>query len=52
MRFWFIAFSMMTVTALSGPIRFGSSWLPPHPGIRPRNTSGSARAGTPEEIVR
>ena len=52
MRFWFIAFSTMTVTALSGPIRLGSSWLPPQPGMSPRNTSGRASAGTPEEIVR
>ena len=52
MRFWFIAFSTMTVTALSAPIRFGSSWLPPQPGIKPRNTSGNAMAGTPADSVR
>ena len=52
MRFWFSAFSTMTVTALSAPTRFGSSWLPPQPGTRPRNTSGKAIAGTPEDIVR
>ena len=42
------AFSTMTVTALSAPIRFGSSWLPPQPGTRPRKTSGNATAGTPD----
>ena len=51
-RFWFSGFSMITVTALSAPIRFGSSWLPPQPGTRPRKTSGSAMAGTPAEMVR
>ena len=36
------AFSTITVTAGSMPIRFGSSCVPPQPGTRPRKTSGKA----------
>ena len=36
------AFSTMTVTAGSMPIRFGSSCVPPQPGTSPRKTSGKA----------
>ena len=36
------AFSTTTVTAGSMPIRFGSSCVPPQPGISPRKTSGNA----------
>ena len=52
MRFWFIAFSTMTVTALSAPTRLGSSWLPPQPGTSPRKTSGNATAAAPADRVR
>ena len=41
-RFWLSEFSMITVTARSAPIRFGSSAQPPQPGTRPRKTSGNA----------
>ena len=36
------AFSTITVTAGSMPIRFGSSCVPPQPGTSPRKTSGKA----------
>jgi hypothetical protein len=36
------AFSTITVTAGSMPIRFGSSCVPPQPGTRPRNASEKA----------
>ena len=51
-RFCDSAFSMMTVTAASGPISLGNSVQPPQPGTRPRKHSGKASAGTPEEMVR
>ena len=35
-----------TLSALSMPMRFGSRYAPPQPGMMPRNTSGSANAGT------
>ena len=37
---------MITETARSAPIRFGSSVQPPQPGTRPRKTSGSEKAGS------
>ena len=43
---------MMTLRAFSAPISRGSRYVPPQPGTRPRKHSGSASAGTPEEIVR
>ena len=43
---------MMSLIAFSGPIRRGRSWVPPHPGTRPRKHSGRAIAVTPEETVR
>ena len=42
--FWFTGFSTMTVTALSAPMRLGSSCVPPQPGTSPRKHSGSAMA--------
>ena len=45
------AFSTMTVTAGSMPIRFGSSCVPPQPGTRPRKTSGKATIAV-DAIVR
>ncbi|CAM5374077.1 hypothetical protein STENM36S_01129 [Streptomyces tendae] len=50
--FWFRLFSMMTETALSAPIRFGSSVQPPQPGTRPRKTSGRENAGRAADTVR
>ena len=41
-RFWFNAFSTITVTAFSGPAILGSNWVPPQPGRMPRKHSGSA----------
>lgn len=43
---------MITETALSAPIRFGSSAQPPQPGTSPRKTSGSENAGMAFETVR
>ncbi len=37
---------MITETARSAPIRFGSRVQPPQPGTRPRKTSGSEKAGS------
>ena len=37
----FRAFNTITCTARSGPISLGKIVAPPHPGINPRNTSGS-----------
>ena len=45
-------FSMITFSALAGPISRGSRYAPPQPGTMPRKHSGRATAGTPEEIVR
>ena len=45
-------FWMITWVAAGMPIRFGSSWVPPQPGTRPRETSGSASAAAPPESVR
>ena len=41
------AFSTMTVTASSMPMRFGSSCVPPQPGTSPRKASGNATAAPP-----
>ena len=51
-RLFLSGFEMMTSRAFSMPIRLGSSHAPPHPGMRPRKTSGSANAGTEESTVR
>ena len=51
-RFWLRALSTMTVSAAGTPTRRGSRYVPPQPGTRPRKHSGSATAGTPEEMVR
>jgi hypothetical protein len=45
-------FWTITEAALITPTRLGSSCVPPHAGTRPRETSGSATAATPEESVR
>lgn len=52
MRLFLSGFEMMTSSAFSMPMRFGSSHAPPQPGMIPRKTSGSAKAGTDESIVR
>jgi hypothetical protein len=52
MRFCDSGFSMISLIAFAGPTRRGSSCVPPQAGTRPRKHSGSATAGTPEEIVR
>ena len=49
--FWASAFSTITPTAASMPIRFGSSCVPPQPGTRPRKTSGKATTAV-EAMVR
>ena len=49
---FFSGFEITTSSAFSMPIRFGSSQAPPHPGMMPRNTSGSAIAAAEESIVR
>ena len=38
--------------ASAGPMRFGSSHAPPHPGMRPRKTSGSESAAAALDTVR
>lgn len=45
-------FWMITCVAAGMPIRFGSSCVPPQPGMRPSETSGSARAAAPADSVR
>ena len=42
-------FSTMTFAASITPIRFGSSCVPPQPGTRPSDTSGSASAAAPDD---
>ncbi|CAB4910041.1 unannotated protein [freshwater metagenome] len=49
-RFWDSAFSTITETAASMPIRSGRSWVPPQPGTRPRKTSGKATNAPPEMV--
>ena len=51
-RFCFRGFSIITFRAFLIPIRFGSKYAPPQPGINPRNTSGSAIAGAAWFTVR
>ncbi len=43
---------MITETAFSAPIRFGSRVQPPQPGTRPRKTSGRENAGSAADTVR
>jgi hypothetical protein len=51
-RFCFSGFSMTTLRAFSMPMRLGRIVAPPQPGMRPRNTSGSASAGAEASTVR
>ena len=51
-RFCLSGFSMTTLRAFSMPIRFGRMVAPPQPGMRPRNTSGSANAAALRSMVR
>ena len=45
-------FSIITLTAFSGPISRGRMYTPPQPGMSPMKASGRARAPAPVETVR
>ena len=51
-RFCFSGLEMTTSRAFSMPIRFGSRYAPPQPGMMPRKTSGSAIAAAEASTVR
>ncbi len=52
MRFCFRGLLMTTSRAFSMPMRFGSRYAPPQPGMIPRNTSGRAIAAAEASTVR
>ena len=51
-RFCLSGFEMTTSSAFSMPMRFGSRYAPPQPGMMPRKTSGSAIAAAEASTVR
>ena len=51
-RFCLSGFSIMTLRAFLIPIKLGSRYAPPQPGMSPMKTSGNATAGAVLLIVR